>query len=76
MEFWQWPTYVPLRWWRVQMSRDPDAKHGDINHCDDLSCDPFYSYHQLSILGDNENPVDNDLHQQLDFKNPTEQERK
>jgi hypothetical protein len=58
------------------MSWDPDAEHGDINQRDDHSSDPFDSYHQLSILGDNGNPVDNYLHQQLDFKHPKEQECK
>ena len=58
------------------MSWDPDAEHGDIDHRDDHGSAPFDSYHQLSIISDNIDPVDNDLHQQLDFKDPKEQECK
>lgn len=58
------------------MGRDPDTEDGDINRRDDHSSDPFDFYHQLSINGDNKNPVDDNLHQQLDFKDPKEQECK
>lgn len=51
----------------IQMSRDPDAKYGDIDASDQGSNPPFYSNGCLFVLDNNGNPVYDDLHKELDL---------
>lgn len=58
------------------MSRDPDAEHHNIDHGDDRSGYPFDLYDQPSIFRNDINSVDDNLHEQLDFEYPEEQQPK
>jgi hypothetical protein len=58
------------------MGRDPDAEHHNIDDCDNAGRYPFDPNHQISVFGDNIDSVDDDLHQQLNFEYPAEQQSK
>lgn len=52
------------------MGRDPDAKDCNIDAGDNERCPPFQFPHCALVFCDDCNTIDNDLHQQLDFKHP------
>lgn len=60
------------RWYNVR--RDPDAKDGNVDAGNDNGCAPFEPRHGACVLCNNGNSIDNDLHEELDFKHPQEQD--
>lgn len=58
------------------MRRDPDAEDGNVDHRDDSSGTPFQPAHKYLVIRDNSDSVDDNLHQQLNFKHPEEQAEK
>jgi len=59
--------YLQLAWGRVEMSRDPDAKDGDVDASDQDSDAPFDSNGCLLLLHNNGDSIDDDLHKKLDL---------
>ena len=55
------------------MSRDPNHHHQDIDGRDDKHSAPFNPPQGASMLYNERNSVDDDLHKQLNFEHPTEQ---
>lgn len=56
------------------MCRNPDAKDSDVGCCDDDYSAPFDAPYVFAVLSDEGNTIDNDLHKQLDFKDPAEED--
>lgn len=56
------------------MGRDPDAKHHDIDGRDNPSCNPFDFYDETPVFSNNIDSIDDDLHEQLNFEHPEEQQ--
>lgn len=57
------------------MCRDPDTKDGYVDAGNNACCAPFQLHYRAIVLCDNCNSIDNDLHQQLDFKHPEKNEK-
>lgn len=55
----------------LQMCRNPDDHHHDVHSGDDEDSSPFDPPYSLSMLCNERDTVDDDLHKQLDFKYPT-----
>lgn len=53
------------------MCWDPNTENSDVYRCDDSHGPPFQRLHRTSMLSDERNSVDNNLHQQLDLEYPT-----
>ena len=51
----------------------PDTKDGNVDHGDEHSGTPFHPPDCLWTLCDDSNSVDDDLHQELDLKDPEEE---
>lgn len=58
------------------MRRDPDAEDGDINGSDDYNGTPLDVADSISMFGDECDSVDDDLHEQLNLKDPEEEDEK
>jgi hypothetical protein len=54
------------------MRRDEDAKDGNVDARHDGGSSPFDLGDCASVFGDDGDSVDDDLHQELDFKDPEE----
>ena len=63
---------VAHRWHGVR--RDPDAEDGDIDHGDDNEGAPFDFADGTPAFGDEGNPIDDNLHEQLDLEDPEGQD--
>lgn len=58
------------------MSWNPDIEDGNIDGGNDTSSDPLDLDNGILVLGYHVDPVDDDLHQTLDFEDPEEQSYK
>lgn len=58
------------------MGWDPDAEDGDVDDCDDQRGAPFHPPHCFLAVRNHCNPIDDDLHQELNFKHPEEENEK
>lgn len=56
------------------MSRNEDTEDGYVNERNNQSRSPFKIPNRLSVLRNDRDSVDDDLHQKLDFKNPTKKD--
>lgn len=52
------------------MCGDPDAEDGNIDACNDEGSAPFELSDGAFMFGDNCDSVDDDLHEQLNLKDP------
>lgn len=56
------------------MSRNEDTEDSNVNERNDQSRSPFKIPNRLSTLCNDRDSVDDNLHQKLDFKNPTKKD--
>lgn len=56
------------------MSRNPYAKHRDVDCSDGRSGHPFDFHDEVPVFGNNVDSIDDNLHEQLDFEYPEEQQ--
>ncbi len=56
------------------MSGDPNAEHGDVDGRYEACCSPFQQADGILALSDDRYPVDDNLHEQLDLKDPEKEE--
>jgi hypothetical protein len=54
--------------------RDPDAEDGNVDGGDEDEGAPFDVADGTPVFGDESNPVDDDLHEQLDLEDPEGQD--
>jgi hypothetical protein len=72
------PNFVDLDeglahgWYGVR--RNPDTEDGDVDGGDDDECAPFDVADGTPVFGDESDPVDDDLHEQLDLEDPEGQD--
>ena len=59
---------------RDEMSWDENAEDCYVDESHNQSSSPFHVLDCFSVLGDDRNPVDDDLHQELDFEYPEEED--
>jgi len=55
---------------RDSMCRDPDAEYSNVDSGDDDDSSPFNVSNSATMLSDQSNPVDDNLHEQLDLEDP------
>lgn len=60
---------------RDDMGRNPNSENGDVDKSDSNSSAPFYPEDSRSMFGDDRDSVDDDLHKQLDFQDPEEENK-
>lgn len=56
------------------MRRDPDAEDSNIDGCNHSHSPPFDTPYRLSVLSYKSDTIDDNLHKQLDFKNPAKED--
>jgi len=56
--------------WRIKVSWDPDTENGNVDHSNDDGSSDLQFLHKLLILSDDPYSIYDDLHEELDFKNP------
>lgn len=57
------------------MRWNPDNKDSDVNCGNSRGSSPFQTLHCTAVLSNDSNPVDNHLHEELDLKDPEEQDK-
>jgi hypothetical protein len=59
--------------WRNSVGGNPDGKDGDVDGSDDNDCAPLDVADSISVLSNECDSIDNNLHEQLDLKDPEEE---
>jgi hypothetical protein len=59
---------------RRRVGGDPDGEDGNVDGSDDDDGSPFDVADSFAVLGDECNSIDDDLHEQLDFKDPEKED--
>jgi len=56
------------------MRGDPDAEDGNVDSSNEGSGSPFYVTNCATVLGDQSDTVNDDLHEQLELEDPEEED--